>query len=184
MSKIITWDIETQNGLGNFKDFSGVKISVLGAIDQDNKEYIFWENELNDFIDLIADADVVVGFNTLGFDIPVLQNYTKINLKKLPNYDIMDEFKKITGHRIKLDDLAQNTLQSGKSGSGIEALKYWAEGKKDELSKYCLDDVHLTKQLFDRIMQDKPVKYLDITSPKEILLPKPLINKNNQGSLF
>jgi len=182
--KIITFDIETQNGLGNWRDFSGVKISVLGAIDQDGKEYVYWEDQLPDFLNFISDADLIVGFNSLGFDVPVLQNYTDINLKKYPHYDIMDEFKKIAGHRIKLDDLAQNTLGKGKSGSGLDALKYWAEGRHDELARYCMDDVRVTKALFDHVVSDKPVKYLNLTAPKEIILKKPDLKINNQNSLF
>ncbi len=182
MTKIITWDIETQNGLGNWRDFTGVNISVLGAIDEKNNEYIFWENELANFIDIILEADIIVGFNTLGFDVPVLQNYTEKNLKKLPHYDIMDEFKKIAGHRINLESLAQATLGLGKSGTGIDALRYWSEGKKEELSQYCLDDVRITKQIMDLVLAEKPIKYIDISSTREILLPKPIINSNNQST--
>lgn len=183
-NKIVVFDIETQNGLGNFRDFSNVKISVLCAIDQNNQEYIFWENELDKFVDFIVDADIIVGFNSLGFDVPILQNYSAINLKKLPHYDIMDEFKKIAGHRIKLEDLAQNTLGEGKSGSGLDALRYWSEGKLDELAKYCLDDVKVTKKLFDAVLSDKPVKYLNLTSTREILLPKPKLKTKIQNQLF
>jgi len=45
--------------------------------------------------------------------------------------------------------VAQGTLGSGKSGSGLEALLYYKNGRMDLLKKYCTDDVKITKQIYD-----------------------------------
>jgi len=50
---------------------------------------------------------------------------------------------------VSLESLAQATLGRGKSGSGLDALRWFKEGKFDLIAKYCLDDVKLTKEIYD-----------------------------------
>jgi DEAD/DEAH box helicase domain-containing protein len=45
--------------------------------------------------------------------------------------------------------VAQATLQCSKSGSGWDAIKLFREGRMDELKKYCIDDVRLTKDIYE-----------------------------------
>jgi hypothetical protein len=61
----------------------------------------------------------------------------------------MEEVVKNLGHRLSLDSLAQATLGRGKSGSGLDALRWFKEGRFDLITTYCLDDVRLTKELYD-----------------------------------
>jgi len=61
----------------------------------------------------------------------------------------MEEVVKHLGHRLSLDSIAQATLGKGKSGSGLDALKWFKEGRFDLITKYCLDDVRLTKEVYD-----------------------------------
>jgi len=56
---------------------------------------------------------------------------------------------KTLGHRLSLDSIAQATLGRGKSGSGLDALQWFKEGRFDLITKYCLDDVKLTKDVYD-----------------------------------
>jgi len=79
----------------------------------------------------------------------VLQPYISWNLKSLPTLDLMDDVKKSLGHRLYLDSLADATLGIRKSGDGLQALRWYKEGKMDEIKKYCLKDVEITKNLYE-----------------------------------
>jgi len=70
-------------------------------------------------------------------------------LFSIPHIDILDEIELMSGKRIGLDLLAKENIGSGKTGHGLEAAQLYSEGKIDELKKYCLNDVLLTKELYD-----------------------------------
>jgi len=98
---------------------------------------------------LLQKAVRVVGFNIHHFDLEVLRPYISWDLKKLSTLDLMDDVKKSLGHRLYLDSLADATLGVRKSGDGMQALRWYKEGKIDEIKKYCLKDVEITKNLYD-----------------------------------
>lgn len=157
MSKELVLDIETQ------KEFAEVgrnnphllKISVVGVFDYGSNQFLtFEENQLSSLESLIRGADKVIGFNIKAFDWPVLQPYVSIDLFQIPTLDILEEVEKIVGFRISLDNIVQPTLKEGKSGSGLMALQLWREGKLDELKKYCLDDVRLTRDLYEYVKKN------------------------------
>jgi DEAD/DEAH box helicase domain-containing protein len=80
--------------------------------------------------------------------------------------DLLEEIEKVIHHRIKLELVAQGTLGSGKSGSGLEAILYYKNGRLDLLKKYCLDDVKITKQIYDYAMKNGKVLYKDFFKTK------------------
>ncbi len=154
MSKnIIVFDIETQNAfsdVGGRQNLAALKISVLGAYFYKTNEYqIFEENQLKEFEKTLQERPLLVGFNSRKFDCPILQQYLKINLKNVPQFDIMEELTKLLGHRIGLDSVAQATLNRKKIGSGLDAIKYWNSGEIDKLKKYCLEDVRITREIYE-----------------------------------
>ena len=51
-------------------------------------------------------------------------------------------------HRLSLDRLAEHTLGTKKSADGMQALKWYKEGKIREICEYCRQDVEITKNLF------------------------------------
>lgn len=161
---IIVFDLETQysfDEVGGQDHLDKLKISVLGAYLYRTSEYvIFEEKELSKFEELLLSRPLLVGFNSKRFDCAVLQPYVRVDLKGLPHLDILEEFVKAVGHRIKLDSLAQATLGVGKSGSGLDALKYWREGQIDKLKKYCLDDVKITKDIYEYGAQHGKLHYI------------------------
>lgn len=67
----------------------------------------------------------------------------------MPILDIMDELEKILGHRVSLESVAQATLGVGKSGKGLDAIAYFRNGEMDKLKAYCLDDVRLTREIYE-----------------------------------
>ena len=73
----------------------------------------------------------------------------KYTNEEFATFDIMDEVKNAVGRRLALNDLASETLHLKKSGHGLLAVNYYNEGKWDELKRYCLDDVRITRDLFE-----------------------------------
>lgn len=186
----IVLDIETQ------KEFAEVgrnnphflKVSVVGVFDYASNEFFtFEENQLSDLENLIRKADRVIGFNIKAFDWPVLQPYVSINLSQIPTLDIMEEVEKIVGFRISLNNIVQPTLKEGKSGNGLMALRLWREGKLDELKKYCLDDVRLTRDLYEYVKKNGKLFFNSrYTGIETINIQWPVLKKlqQTQTSLF
>ena len=86
--------------------------------------------------------------------------------------DILKEIKNSLGKRIKLDTVAEATLGTNKSGEGLDAVKWWNNGEIEKIKKYCLDDVRITKEIYEYALKHGKLKYKDrITSEiKEIKL--------------
>ncbi len=61
----------------------------------------------------------------------------------------MDRIKISFGHRIKLDSVAKETLGAGKIGDGLDAIKYYQNRQLDKLEQYCLQDVKVTRDVYD-----------------------------------
>ena len=150
---IVVYDIETKDFIkdpSGREGFEALEISVLGAYDYATGEFsIYEEDELDRFAERLAKKPLLVGFNSRRFDTPILQKYVRFDLKKLTQLDILEEIQKALGHRVSLDSVARATLNMGKSGSGAEAIRLWNEGKLDELKRYCLDDVRITRDVFE-----------------------------------
>ena len=149
----IVFDIETQKSfeeVGGKDNFGKLGVSVVGAYLYGPGRFLtFEEHEIPEFENLLKGAGRVVGFNIHHFDLAVLQPYISWNLKSLPTLDLMDDVKKSLGHRLYLDSLADATLGVRKSGDGLQALRWYKEGKMDEIKKYCLKDVEITKNLYE-----------------------------------
>lgn len=148
----VVLDVETQKGFHEVdrKKLHLLKISVACIYDSRTDQYLaFEEKELTRLEDYLKKADLVIGFNVRDFDLEVLQPYIFTPVKNLPVLDLLVEFEKARGHRISLQSVAQATLKSSKSGSGWDAIQLYKDGKIEELKKYCMDDVRITKDLYE-----------------------------------
>ena len=61
----------------------------------------------------------------------------------------MVEMEKQLGYRPSLDMVAKETLGEQKNGHGLDAIRYYHDGDWEALEKYCLQDVKVTKELYD-----------------------------------
>ena len=172
MLKKIVLDLETQK---SFQDVGGrgknhlLKVSVACIYDYSTEKYSsFEEHELNRLAPILQTADQIIGYNIKDFDFEVLQPYLNFNIQQIPYLDLLEEIEKVLKHRIKLEVVAQGTLGSGKSGSGLEAILYFQNGRMDLLKKYCLDDVKITKQIYDYVLRNNKVLYKDFFKTKEV----------------
>lgn len=109
----------------------------------------YFEQDLPDLFPLLEKADLVIGFNIDGFDMPTFTNYYTGDISKIPTLDLLTRIKDTAGHRISLDAVAQATLGMGKSGNGLDAIKYYQNQQWDELKKYCDQDVVVTRDVYD-----------------------------------
>lgn len=159
----IVLDLETKYLFRDVnKDSKKLGVSVVGIYDyKDNQTKTFLESELSMLFKLLEDCSYIIGFNIKSFDLQVLQPHYPGNISKLPVFDILDYFKEKVGRRLGLNDIAFATLNKKKTGHGLIAVEYFKEGKMEELKKYCLDDVMLTKELFEYGIQHGEIFYLN-----------------------
>ena len=103
---------------------------------------------------MLKETGAIIGFSIYNFDLPLISKlYNNYDFSKYIILDILKEIEEKRGHRIKLDDLAQANIGVGKNGNGLEAIELYREGKIDELKKYCLNDVKITKELYELILE-------------------------------
>lgn len=170
----IVLDIETQN---TFQEIGSanhalLKVSLVGVYDSADGSYrAYRENELARMWSVLEHADLVIGYNIKGFDFPVLNGYYAGDLMTLPTLDIMEEIQKHLGFRVKLDDVAAGTLGTGKSGSGLKAIEYFRNNQWDLLERYCLDDVRLTKELYDVGLARRELRVRDRSGREPLVVP-------------
>lgn len=150
---LIFLDVETKKSFSEIKDRDPGKLEVsfVGIYKKGEDEGFgsFFEKDLKNLWPILERADQVIGFNILGFDWPALNPYYPGDLLKLPTLDLLEVVKNSLGKRLRLDNLAQATLGIGKGGSGWDAIRFYKEGKLKELEKYCLQDVKVTRDLYD-----------------------------------
>ncbi|MFA6424386.1 MAG: ribonuclease H-like domain-containing protein [Candidatus Magasanikbacteria bacterium] len=166
MSYEVVFDIETQNTFAEVdNDFKKLKVSVISLYRSDTDSYSsYTESELNQVWPIFEKAQRIIGFNSEHFDLPVLNNYYLGDLLLLPHLDIIKKVKDSLGIRLKLSTLAEATLDNvTKSADGLQAVRWWREGKIEEIKKYCEQDVRVTKELYDFGRQNKQLFYKTLT---------------------
>lgn len=171
----IIFDLETKKEFAEVggRDFvAHLGVSVLAAYSSsDNNYHVFEERELAAFEKMLKGADLVVGFNIKGFDIPVLQPYISFHLSELRLLDMMDDIVAGVGFRVSLDNLAKTTLGIAKSADGLQALRWFREGRIQEIKDYCVQDVKVTKALYDYGKENGYVKFVSRDAVGEVSIP-------------
>jgi hypothetical protein len=149
--KVVVFDVETQKlaqEVGGWKYISKMRLSLAVAHTEEDGFLTFTEANVSELIELLKGADLVVGFNHVRFDYEVLSAYSPERLSALPNLDILLHVQAALGFRLKLDHLAEFTLGRKKSGHGLDAARWFREGKMDLIERYCRDDVAITRDLY------------------------------------
>ncbi|KAA3616474.1 MAG: helicase [Calditrichaeota bacterium] len=148
----VVFDLETKQSfdeVGGFKNAHKLGISVGVVYDSESdKTTAYRENEMDDLVEQLQSADLVIGFNNFGFDNIVLQPYTIVTLDALPGLDLMQKLQQALGHRVSLDNVAKGTLNSEKSGGGLQAIEWYRKGEWDKLISYCEQDVLITRDIY------------------------------------
>jgi len=159
------FDLETQKSIqevGGRENLKLLRVSVAVTFSTATNEFKAYTEK--DVATLIADlkaAERVIGFNLLNFDYPVLKAYTSERLNDLKTLDLLDDIYNKLGFRVGLDALASATLGTNKSADGLVAIRWFREGKIDQLIAYCRDDVAITKKLYEAGRDNGFVSYPD-----------------------
>lgn len=151
---MLVLDLETKK---QFSDVGGQEyadrlgVSLVGVYDYvDDKFLAFREDAIPALLELIKSRKKTIGFNIKAFDWKVLQPYAAdLFLKNVPTLDLMEDVANFLGFRVGLAALAETNLGESKSGHGLEAIRWYREGNWESLEKYCLDDVRLTRDLYE-----------------------------------
>lgn len=171
--RYIVFDLETQNifqDIGS-NDVTALDISVASLYDSEEDAYTtVTVDELHKLWPIIEKADALVGYNSNHFDIPLLNKYYPGDLTHIKSIDILESIRESLGRRLRLDSVAQATIGAKKSADGLQAVRWWREGKIDEIKKYCEQDVRVTKKVFDYAMANGHVLFKDGYRKKEIPL--------------
>jgi len=171
----VFFDIETKK---IFDDIQGnnpfdLGISIISvfkrSLDDNLKEisgqmFSFWEDDFKDMWPLFSNADRVIGFNSLHFDVPAVSPLSPYDFKKLNHFDIIEHVKNALGFRVGLGAIAAESLGHTKIDHGLNAVKYWAEHSPESLAKlkkYCEADVQVTKEVYDYGLKNNELKFKD-----------------------
>jgi uncharacterized protein YprB with RNaseH-like and TPR domain len=172
MRKIV-FDIETSNifqdvGSNNPADLS---ISIVGIYQYENDKYsTFIQEEFGKLWPILENADMFITFNGDHFDIPLLNKYYPGDLLKVKSLDLLKEMHKSAGRRMKLDQIAEGTLGKQKDGNGLDALKWWKNGEIEKVKKYCLEDVRITKDVYEYALKNGKLIFKEGPNLKEVKL--------------
>ena len=115
-----------------------------------------------------AARNLVVGYNILHFDYEVLMGYTVLDLpSQLATLDLLLDVDKALGHKLKLESIAQATLGTGKTAEGLDAIKWWRQGRVLEIAEYCCFDVKVTKLVHEYGRENGELFYMDRFAKKQ-----------------
>ena len=152
MRNIVYFDLETQKSFDEVggrtpSHFRQLKMSVGVTYSTARGDYMIYpESRVQELIKELQRADLVVGFNHKGFDYVVLQGYNDFfDCEQVHTLDMMVELEKSLGHRVSLDSIAHASLGVEKTAEGLQAIRWWKEGKMAEIAEYCCYDVKITK---------------------------------------
>jgi len=171
--RAITFDIESisDSAVRGRVDVSEQELTVVAIHDSETNEYTSYSREeLPKLWPHIERADLLIGFNSNTFDIPLLNRYYPGDLVHIRSLDLLAEVYLALGRRIRLQSLAEATLGRGKGGDGLKAQDWWREGKYDLVRKYCIEDVRLTRELFEYALAHGVLKYKDLREIRDIKL--------------
>jgi DEAD/DEAH box helicase domain-containing protein len=150
--KKIVFDIETSNlfsdvGTNNPADLN---LSVICIYDfEEDKYQHFLQEDLPRLWPILEKADLLIGYNSDHFDIPLLNKYYPGDLTKIKSLDILKEIKNSYGRRMKLDQVAEGTFGGHKTSNGLEATRWWNNGERQKVIDYCIADVKITKEVYE-----------------------------------
>ena len=169
---IVYFDLESQrtaNDSGGWDQKAKMGMSLSVTYSTRLGEYqIFTEKNVDALVQQLLKADLVVGFNVINFDYAVLMGYTVMDLPSMcRTLDLMVDIEKVLGHRVGLNSVASASLGVGKTGDGLDAIRWYREGRFLEIAEYCCYDVKCTMEVHKFGQQNQLVHYFDKSQRKQ-----------------
>lgn len=171
--RVITFDIESisDSMVRGHIDVSTQELTVVAIHDSETGKYSsFFQKDLPLLWPILERADMLIGFNSDSFDIPLLNRYYPGDLSLVRSLDLLSEVQKVLGRRVRLQSIAEATLGKGKKGDGMKAGEWWREGKHQKVAEYCIEDVRLTREIYDYARTHGILKYKDLRTIRDIKL--------------
>lgn len=170
--RIVVFDLETRlhaEQLDKNKEVGWAKlragdggISALLAYDF-SEQWLFSydEHSIREIAKHLESADVVVGFRSEDFDVPVVEGILGRRLRLKEHLDLYTLIARTNAERglvgttgdLTLDAICKRCFGRGKSGSGAHAPDLYQEHRFGELFNYCGLDVRLTRDLLLHIVE-------------------------------
>lgn len=179
----VIFDCETKKFFDVIEDFDPSKLGVsllslyAREVDENLNEIkgemiSFWESDLEKTLPIFQKADRIIGFNSIGFDVPAMKPYLGDNFINLPHFDILAHVRESHGKRVSLDSLAKATLSTSKIDSGENAILYYQKGDPESLAKlkkYCEMDVSITRDIYDFGKKNGFLKFIDFWNEERVV---------------
>mgnify|MGYP001133392785 FL=1 len=184
MNNILSFDIETGNtaaDIGGWQNTHMWQVTCVTTTDgENNTVYIDKPMEIEgavvkelkqlkyDLDDHFQKGGKLLGHNIVAFDLPALRDSMDIFIvrkyleeKETRCIDTSRMMTKAAGKRVQLDNLAKCNLNSQKSGDGLMAVRWWSEGKYEDVAKYCLKDSQLTLDVWKMGVENGNLSFFD-----------------------
>ncbi|MBP7147674.1 MAG: DEAD/DEAH box helicase [Acidobacteria bacterium] len=146
------FDVETLRGaddVGGWNRIRDMGLALGVVLDARTSVFrTYHEDDVDELVDDLCEADRVVGFNLDRFDIAVLGGYAGRRVRKIRTLDLMTCVCGRMPFRLSLAHLCGETLGVQKSADGLQSLRWVREGRFDLIERYCRDDVLLTAALW------------------------------------
>jgi hypothetical protein len=105
--------------------------------------------------EVFDDAEAIGTFNGLGFDHLVIQKYyqghggfDRYLRHAFKGVDLFQKLRDTHGKWFKLDAVLEANGLDTKPASGLDAVRWWKEGRYDDIESYCKSDVVQLAKLF------------------------------------
>jgi DEAD/DEAH box helicase domain-containing protein len=136
-------------------DFKGMGISLIGAW-WNGKIWIFTEAYFPEFQAIVKQADLIVGFNSIGFDDKLCAAH---GIEVTTSLDLLCEVRVaagmppefvagVTRPGYSLDAICKANFGKAKTGRGDLAPIWWQQGQRQKVVDYLKQDVQLTYELY------------------------------------
>lgn len=147
MAKVLVFDIEA-NGLL----LDATRVWCMTISDEEGNLYSFLENQMQDGIDMLKSADIVVAHNGMGYDVPVLERLYGCTLPKC--YDTLI-VSRLLYPDFKNHPLGGNALEDWGRFLKFPKAKYEGGFEKynDEMLEYNKQDVRLGLKIYQHLVK-------------------------------
>jgi hypothetical protein len=150
-----------------WRDFANMGVSVVCTFDLVTRlTRVFLEEDFDELRSYVGTGPTA-GFNTRGFDLPLLKRYG-VTVQEEQHFDALwkiweaqglDPAVYVNGTHAgwSLDNIMRSTFGLSKSGHGAMAPVWWQQGKRGKVIDYCCRDVWLEGKLVEHLLAGNPV---------------------------
>lgn len=164
-------------------DHANMGISVIGAFDFKESRYrVFCKDNFQAFVELAHERWPLVSFNGLAFDNRVIEATIGFAIPEARCCDLLvaiwqavrlgPQFEYPSHAGYGLDAVCAATFGRQKTGHGALAPVLWQRGEIGAVIDYCLNDVALTKSLWELAYLGQPIINPKTGVPLLLRLPR------------